>query len=74
MPDFTHLHVASAFSAHYGTARPEVLVAAQKAAEYLQCGVIVPEITDLCQSDFNDIHVFQGLEEVKRQCLASTTS
>jgi error-prone DNA polymerase len=32
MPDFTHLHVASAFSAHYGTARPETLVAAQKAA------------------------------------------
>ncbi len=32
MPDFTHLHVASAFSAHYGTARPEALVAAQKAA------------------------------------------
>ena len=32
MPDFTHLHVASAFSAHYGTARPESLVAAQKAA------------------------------------------
>ena len=31
MPDFTHLHVASAFSAHYGTARPEALVAAQKA-------------------------------------------
>jgi error-prone DNA polymerase len=26
--EFTHLHVASAFSAHYGTARPEVLVEA----------------------------------------------
>jgi len=50
------------------------IVAAQKAAEYLQCNVIVPEITDLCQSDFNDIHVFEGLEEVRRQCLASMTS
>jgi error-prone DNA polymerase len=28
MPTFTHLRVASAFSAHYGTARPETLVAA----------------------------------------------
>ncbi len=26
MPRFTHLHVASAYSAHYGTARPETLV------------------------------------------------
>ncbi|NLS08691.1 DNA polymerase III subunit alpha [Nesterenkonia sp. MY13] len=32
MPEFTHLHVASAFSAHYGTARPEALVEAAKAA------------------------------------------
>lgn len=29
MTTFTHLHTASAFSAHYGTARPEELVAAQ---------------------------------------------
>ncbi|WP_300344627.1 DNA polymerase III subunit alpha [Nesterenkonia sp.] len=28
MPQFTHLHVASAFSAHHGTARPETLVEA----------------------------------------------
>ncbi len=32
MVTFTHLNIASAFSAHYGTARPEVLVAAQAAA------------------------------------------
>ncbi|WP_022872786.1 DNA polymerase III subunit alpha [Nesterenkonia alba] len=32
MVRFTHLHVSSAFSAHYGTGRPEVLVAAAKAA------------------------------------------
>ncbi|AHI20863.1 MULTISPECIES: DNA polymerase III subunit alpha [Actinomycetes] len=28
MPSFTHLHVASAFTAHHGTAHPETLVAA----------------------------------------------
>lgn len=28
MPDFTHLHVASCFTAHHGTAHPEALVAA----------------------------------------------
>ncbi|MDO5617611.1 DNA polymerase III subunit alpha [Kocuria sp.] len=28
MPSFTHLHVASAFTAHHGTARPEALVTA----------------------------------------------
>lgn len=32
MSHFTHLHVASAFSAHYGTARPETLVAAAQDA------------------------------------------
>lgn len=32
MTTFTHLHSASAFSAHYGTARPEMLVAAAKDA------------------------------------------
>lgn len=32
MARFTHLNVASAFSAHHGTARPEALVAAAKAA------------------------------------------
>ncbi|MFT6534570.1 MAG: error-prone DNA polymerase [Alpinimonas sp.] len=31
MTTFTHLNVASAFSAHHGTARPEALVAAQAA-------------------------------------------
>lgn len=31
MPRFTHLRVASAFSAHHGTARPEALVAAAAA-------------------------------------------
>ena len=31
MATFTHLNVASAFSAHHGTARPEALVAAQTA-------------------------------------------
>ena len=31
MATFTHLNVASAFSAHHGTARPEALVAAQAA-------------------------------------------
>lgn len=48
------------------------ILAAQKVGEYLQCKVIVPEIKDLCQTDFNDIHVFDGIDEVKRQCLAST--
>src|SRR5690625_3581800 len=32
MGRFTHLNVASAFSAHYGTARPETLVAAGQAS------------------------------------------
>ncbi|GAA4832439.1 DNA polymerase III subunit alpha [Garicola koreensis] len=32
MDRFTHLNVASAFSAHYGTARPEALVAAAQAS------------------------------------------
>src|SRR5690625_4406772 len=32
MGRFTHLNVASAFSAHYGTARPETLVAAAQAS------------------------------------------
>lgn len=32
MAHFTHLNVASAFSAHYGTARPEALAAAAQAA------------------------------------------
>ena len=32
MDCFTHLNVASAFSAHYGTARPEALVAAAQAS------------------------------------------
>ena len=31
MTDFTHLHVASAFSAHYGVTRPELLVEAAAA-------------------------------------------
>jgi len=31
MPQFTHLRVASAFSAHHGTARPEAIVAAAAA-------------------------------------------
>ena len=41
MPSFTHLHVASAFSARYGTASPETLVAA--AAEQ---GASAASITD----------------------------
>lgn len=41
MTRFTHLHVASAFSAHYGTARPEELVAQAAAA-----GAEVAAITD----------------------------
>ena len=41
MAQFTHLHVASAFSAHYGTARPEMLVAAAEDA-----GTSAAAITD----------------------------
>lgn len=41
MAQFTHLHVASAFSAHYGTARPETLVVAAEDA-----GASAAAITD----------------------------
>ena len=41
MPSFTHLRVASAFSAHYGTGRPEALVAAANAM-----GMRAASITD----------------------------
>lgn len=41
MTTFTHLHTASAFSAHYGTARPEELVAAQ-----LNYGAHAASLTD----------------------------
>lgn len=41
MTRFTHLHVASAFSAHYGTARPEELV-----AQAVTAGAEVAGITD----------------------------
>lgn len=41
MPVFNHLHVASAHSTHYGTARPEELVAAAKAQ-----GATVVALTD----------------------------
>lgn len=41
MPTFTHLHVASAFTAHHGTAHPEVLVAAA-----VDAGADMAAITD----------------------------
>lgn len=41
MAQFTHLNVSSAFSAHHGTARPEMLVAAAKAS-----GAEIAAITD----------------------------
>jgi error-prone DNA polymerase len=39
MATFTHLRVASAFSAHYGTARPEMLVAAANAMGMSAIGI-----------------------------------
>jgi len=44
------------------------LDAAKRAAQYLGCSVFVPEIDDLTLSDFNDVHVRHGLEEVRKQC------
>lgn len=41
MTGFTHLNVSSAFSAHYGTARPEVLVSAAKSS-----GAEIAALTD----------------------------
>lgn len=41
MPAFTHLHVASSFTAHHGTATPETLVEAT-----LEAGADAAAITD----------------------------
>ena len=44
------------------------LLAARKAAEYLECKVLVPKCENLEWTDFNDIHVNLGIDEVTKQC------
>jgi putative DNA primase/helicase len=44
------------------------LLAARKAAEYLECKVLVPKCENIAWTDFNDIHVSLGIDEVTKQC------
>lgn len=45
------------------------LIAGKKAAEYLECPLFLPQFDTLEFSDFNDLHVNFGLDEVRKQCL-----
>jgi len=45
------------------------LAAGKKAAEYLECPLFLPHFDSLEFSDFNDLHVNFGLDEVRKQCL-----
>jgi len=45
------------------------VIAGKKAASYLECPLYVPQIDNFEFSDFNDLHVNFGIEEVRRQCL-----
>ena len=72
MSEFTHLHVASAFSSHFGVTRPELMVEAARVQRGIGAGVLEVEMWRLVAScneekqQFELVHSFVGEKNVWR--------